>query len=128
MTEAHLRFEVGDLDTASAVGSGSLPVLGTPRLLAWCEAATCAAIEPELADGMTSVGVSVELQHQAPSAVGRVVLVEAVAESADGRRRRFRVRATHEDGEEVATGTVTRVVVEAERFLSRVAGTDGRLG
>ena len=31
-------------DTALAVGSGSLPVLGTPRLLAWCEAATCAAI------------------------------------------------------------------------------------
>ena len=40
--EATLRFTVTDADTAAAVGSGSLPVLGTPRLLAWCEAATCA--------------------------------------------------------------------------------------
>ena len=34
------EFVVSDADTAVAVGSGSLPVLGTPVLLAWCEAAT----------------------------------------------------------------------------------------
>ena len=45
MTDATLTFTVGDDDTAEALGSGSLPVLGTPRLLAWCEAATCEAIE-----------------------------------------------------------------------------------
>ena len=45
----HTRtFTVTEDDTAVAVGSGSLPVLGTPRLLAWCEAVTCAAIEPTL--------------------------------------------------------------------------------
>ena len=46
--EASLTFVVTDADTAAAVGSGSLPVLGTPRLLAWCEAATCAAVDPTL--------------------------------------------------------------------------------
>ena len=54
-----LTFTVTDDDTAEAVGSGSLPVLGTPRLLAWAEAATCAAIEPSLPDGGTSVGTRV---------------------------------------------------------------------
>ena len=34
---AVLQQTVGEDDTAIAVGSGSLPVLGTPRLLAWCE-------------------------------------------------------------------------------------------
>ena len=34
---AQLRFRL-----VAAVGSGSLPVLGTPRLLAWLEAVTCA--------------------------------------------------------------------------------------
>ena len=65
---ATLTFTVGPDDTALAVGSGSLEVLGTPRLLAWLEAATCAALE--LADGETSVGTRVELEHQAPSPVG----------------------------------------------------------
>ena len=57
---ATLTFTVTDDDTAAAPSArGSLPVLGTPRLLAWCEAATCAAIEPALADGETSVGTRV---------------------------------------------------------------------
>ena len=43
-TTATLSFTVTDDDTAAALGSGSLPVLATPRLLAWCEAATCAAV------------------------------------------------------------------------------------
>src|SRR3954454_7203085 len=65
-----LTFSVTDADTAEALGSGSLPVLGTPRLLAWCEAATCAAIEPELGEGETSVGTRVELEHTRGSRVG----------------------------------------------------------
>ena len=52
LMEATLTFTVTDADTAEAVGSGSLPVLGTPRLLAWCEAATCAAIDPTLEAGL----------------------------------------------------------------------------
>ena len=55
-TRATLERTVADDDTAEAVGSGSLPVLGTPRLLAWCEAATCAAVAPCLAEGETTVG------------------------------------------------------------------------
>ncbi|MFC5175509.1 thioesterase family protein [Nocardioides taihuensis] len=119
---ASLGFTVGDDDTALAVGSGSLPVLGTPRLLAWCEAATCAAIEPALPAGGTSVGTRVELEHRAPSAVGRTLEVTATATHVDGRLHRFAVAARHTDGDRavVATGEVTRVVVDAERFLSRL--------
>ena len=60
---ATIEFTVTDQDTASAVGSGDLPVLGTPRLLAWAEAATCAAIKDSIADGQTSVGSRVQLDH-----------------------------------------------------------------
>ena len=121
---ATLRFTVTDADTASAVGSGDLPVLGTPRLLAWCEAATCAAIESSLPAGGTSVGTRIELEHKAASAVGREVEVSAAASYVDGRLHRFTVAARHVvDGspaEVVATGEVTRVVVDAERFLGRL--------
>ena len=122
-----LTFTVGTDDTARAVGSGSLEVLGTPRLLAWAEAATCAALEPDLAAGSTSVGTRVELDHQAPSPVGAVLEVSASTTYVDGRLRRFTVAARHtadtpagRPGKVVATGEVTRVVVDAETFMSRL--------
>ena len=118
---ATLTFTVADGDTAEALGSGSLPVLATPRLLAWCEAATCAAILPALPDGGTSVGTRVTLEHQAASLVGAEVEVTASATYVDGRLHRFTVAARHTaDGKVVGTGEVTRVVVDAERFLSRL--------
>ncbi|NYJ02127.1 putative thioesterase [Nocardioides thalensis] len=121
---AILRFTVSDDDTALALGSGSLPVLATPRLLAWCEAATCAAIEDDLGPGQTSVGTRVELQHLAASAVGQEVEVSARVVHADGRLRRFSVAVRNvvdgEPGKLAGSGEVTRVVVDAERFLSRL--------
>jgi len=118
---ATLTFTVADADTAEALGSGSLPVLATPRLLAWWEAATCAAIEPTLPVGGTSVGTRVTLEHRAASPVGTEVEVTASATYVDGRLHRFTVAARHTgDGTVVGTGEVTRVVVDVERFLSRL--------
>jgi predicted thioesterase len=116
-----VTFTVTDADTAAALGSGSLPVLGTPRLLAWCEAATCAAIEPALEPGETSVGTRVELEHTRASAVGVRLEVTATEVFHDGRLHRFSVVARETDGGKVlGTGEVTRVVVDAERFLGRL--------
>lgn len=117
--EATQEHVVAENDTAAAVGSGDLPVLGTPRLLAWCEAATCAAIAPRLGEGQTSVGTRVSLEHTAPSPAGATVSVTASVVHVDGRLVRFSVVA-RQDGRMVGSGEVTRVVVEAERFMSRV--------
>jgi len=124
MSEATLRFTVTDADTAVAVGSGTLPVLGTPRLLAWCEAATCAAIEGSLTDGATSVGTRVQLEHLVASPVGAEVEVTASTAYVDGRLHRFTVAARHTgDGKVVGSGEITRVVVDAARFMSRISPT-----
>jgi predicted thioesterase len=117
----HTRtFTVTEDDTAVAVGSGSLPVLGTPRLLAWCEAVTCAAIDPTLEEGRTSVGTRVTLAHLAASPVGAEITVSASSSYVDGRLVRFTV-AAREGAKLVGNGEVTRVVVDAERFLSRLS-------
>jgi fluoroacetyl-CoA thioesterase len=121
VSDATLTFTVTEADTAIAVGSGSLPVLGTPRLLAWCEAATCAAIEAALPEGGTSVGTRVSLEHLAASPVGAELEVAASTAYVDGRLHRFTVSARHvQDGRVVGAGEITRVVVDAERFMSRV--------
>ena len=123
--EATLTFTVTDDDTALALGSGSLPVLGTPRLLAWCEATTCAAIDPTLDAASTSVGTRVDLEHVGASPVGQEVTVTAWASYVDGRLHRFTVAARNVgpdggEGKLVGTGEITRVVVDRERFLSRL--------
>lgn len=120
MSEATLTFTVGDDDTAASLGSGTLAVLGTPRLLAWCEAATCAAIEPELGAGETSVGTRVVLEHTRASRVGVRLEVTASSVYRDGRLHRFSVVAREAGGGRVVgTGEVTRVAVDPERFLGR---------
>ena len=87
---AELTFVVSERDTAVALGSGDVEVLGTPRLLAWLEAATLAA--------------AADLAHR------------------DGRLLRFVVAAHDGDDRLLASGTVTRVVVDRERFLARLPG------
>ena len=62
---AEQTFHVAPTDTAQALGSGSLDVLATPRLLAWCESVTCAALAEELIASETSVGTRVSLEHLA---------------------------------------------------------------
>ena len=117
--EAGFRHTVSGSDTATAVGSGEVPVLATPRVLALAERATVAAVAGALEAGATTVGTRVELDHLAPSPVGAEVAVHAVLERVEGRRLVFAVRLL--DGDRlVARGLVTRVVVDAATFARAV--------
>jgi predicted thioesterase len=120
-----LTHVVTDVDTADALGSGDLPVLATPRLLALAEAATVRALAGALDPGATSVGTRVQLEHVAPSPVGAVVEVTATVVHVDGRLVRFDVSAADSAGQVLGHGTVTRVVVDRERFLARLVGGAG---
>lgn len=115
---ASVTHTVGDADTAAALGSGDLPVLATPRALAWLEEATCAALD--LDDSRTSVGTRVEVEHIAASPVGATITATADLVHEDGRLLRFRVAAHDGHGTLVAHGEVRRVVVDRTRFLERV--------
>lgn len=119
MESASVTHVVTDADTAQALGSGDLAVLATPRVLAWCEEATCAALE--LDSAQTSVGTRVDLQHLAASPVGAEVTATATVVHTDGRLVRFQVAAHDAGGTLLATGEVRRVIVDRERFLARIA-------
>lgn len=118
---AGLSLTVGQDDTAAAVGSGDVPVLATPRLLALAEAATVAALLDHLDPALTSVGTSVTLEHRAASPVGAQVVVTAELTAVDGRRLTFAIEA-HEGARLVGDGQIHRVVVDREKFLSRAEG------
>ena len=113
-----VRLTVTDADTARALGSGSVDVLGTPRVVALVDEAACRALENRLDDGTTSVGMRVRVDHLLPTPVGAEVVAEAVLERIEGRRLTFTVSASDERGL-VAAGKVTRVIVNLERFMSK---------
>lgn len=116
---ATLTFVVGDHDTAQALGSGDVPVLATPRLVAWAEAATVAAVADNLAAGVTTVGIRVEWDHMAASPVGAPVEVTAEVVDVGAREVSFDVTA-REHGRVVGRGVVRRAVVDRDQFLSRI--------
>lgn len=118
MDFATITHVVTAADTAVALGSGDLAVLATPRLLAWCEQATCAALD--LPPERTSVGTRVDLEHLAASPPGAQVTATATVIHTDGRLVRFQVAAHDSGGTLLATGEIRRVVVDRERFLSRI--------
>jgi len=113
---AAFDYTVTEADTAAAQGSGDVPVLGTPRVLALAERATVEAVAGALDQGATTVGVHVDLDHLAATPVGATVRVAALLEEVDGRRLEFAVRVD-DGGRAAATGRVTRVVVDREAFV-----------
>jgi predicted thioesterase len=116
---AEVAHVVAEGDTATALHSGDVNVLGTPRVVALCEEATVRAIEGRLDPGLTSVGTRVEVDHLRATAVGGRLLAEAVLEEAAGRKLLFSVSVSDADGR-VAVGRIVRVVVERDRFLAAV--------
>jgi len=125
---ATVTHEVGEADTAIAHGSGDVPVLATPRLLALAEAACVAAVAPQLPEGETTVGTAVSLEHKRPSPLGTPVEVEAELTEIDGRVLSFVFIAYGPgEGDEavIGAGTVERVLVDRRRFLARAGAAQG---
>ncbi|MCD8256017.1 MAG: hypothetical protein LUC40_02415, partial [Oscillospiraceae bacterium] len=81
--------EVSAERTAEAMGSGSLPVFATPAMIALMEGAACKALEGVLPEGVTSVGVSLEVAHTSATARGAAVSARAELCAANGRELTF---------------------------------------
>jgi fluoroacetyl-CoA thioesterase len=118
---ALVELTVSDGDTAQSLGSGDVPVLGTPRVLALAEAATVAATARRIPGGVTTVGTRAEIEHRAPTPVGRLVTALATLTKVDGRKLTFEVVVR--DGEElVAEVVVERVLLDRQRFIEKAQG------
>lgn len=109
------RLTVAREHTAIEVGSGEVPVLATPTMLAVAEGACVDCVADGLDDGATSVGTWAEIVHRQPSPVGSEVEWRAELTEVDGSRLRFEVTVT-QDGDEVARVSHRRAVVARDRF------------
>ena len=105
-------------DTAQEVGSGSLLVYATPCMVVLMEGAACEAIAQALADGQTTVGTALNIEHISATPVGLEVRAEATVTGVDGKVITFEVHAFDEAGE-IGRGSHTRVVINSQKFLDK---------
>lgn len=110
---------VTDNNTAIAMGSGSLPVFGTPSMCALMEKAACNAVNACLDDGMGSVGISLNILHSAPSALGAQITATAQLTSVEGRKLVFSIEAKDEHGL-IGKGTHERFIIDNEKFMHKL--------
>ena len=105
--------------TAAVVGSGDMPVLATPMMMALMENAAMLAVKDELPEGSTTVGGHIESSHLKPSKIGDKVSATAEVTKVDGRKIEFKVSAYSGDTL-LGEGTHQRFVVDRERFMSKL--------
>ena len=106
--------------TAIAARSGSLEVFGTPFMIALMEKATCSACESLLDEGETTVGTAINITHDKASGLGELIKASATLKAVEGRKLTFDVIATDSKEDIIGKGTITRFVVNGERFMSKV--------
>ena len=118
---ARVELTVTDADTAQSLGSGDVPVLATPRVLSLAEAATVVATSRQMPGGVTTVGTRAEVEHKAPTPVGRRVTATATLAKVDGRKLLFEVEVRDGDAV-VAEVRVERVLLDRQRFIAKALG------
>lgn len=112
-------FLVGSEQTAKALGSGSLPVYGTPALVAAIENTCFEELQPSLEEGFTSVGGSLQLQHLAPSPIGAKIMVQTQLLEVTGKKHLFSFEVFEEE-RLVSHGQHVRFVVNIRDFLDKL--------
>jgi predicted thioesterase len=112
-------LRVGVEHTAPSIGSGAIPVLGTPVMINLMEGAALAAVEHLLPAGHQSLGIHLDVRHIAATPIGMRVRATAELTNVDGRTLTFRVEA-RDEREVIGDGTHQRVVVNVARFDQRV--------
>lgn len=122
-TKCRLEQTVTQELTAGAIGSGALPVFGTPFMAAMMENAAMTALQSYLEEGQSSVGTRLDITHDAPTPVGMKVRAEAeiVSVSENGRMVEFKVLAWDEKGP-IGGGVHTRAIIQNEKFLAKCVG------
>lgn len=118
---ARVELTVTDADTAQAIGSGDVPVLATPRVLALAEAATVAVTARQIPGGVTTVGSRAQIEHRSPTPLGRRVVAQATLTKVEGRKLLFEV-TVHDGDVLVADVHIERVLLDRKRFIARAFG------
>jgi len=113
------QLTVSEAVTAITMGSGDMPVLATPAMMALMENAAMLAVAGHLPEGCTTVGGHISSSHLKPSKLGDTVTATATVTRIDGKKIEFTIQA-HCGDVLLGEGTHLRFIVDKEKFMSRL--------
>ena len=113
------QLKVTEAVSAISLGSGDLPVLDTPAMMALMENAAMLAVAPHLPEGSTTVGGHISASHIKPTPIGETVTATATVVKVDGKKIEFEVKA-HLGDILLGEGTHLRFIVDRDKFMSRL--------
>ena len=108
-------------DTAKAVASGLAEVFATPSMIALMENAAYLAVQEQLPEGVSTVGIRIDAQHLAATPIGLKVWAQAELVAVDGRKLTFDI-AAYDEAEKIGEARHERFVIDEQKFLSRAEG------
>lgn len=112
------KVEVGEDNSAKTMGSGTLDVFATPAMIALMEKTAWTSVAPYLEEGQGTVGTHLDVTHEAPTPLGKMVTCDSELVEIDGRRLVFEVIAR--DGSHViGKGRHERFIISEEKFQAK---------
>ncbi len=110
---------VGEKDTATIYGSGTLEVFATPAMIAFMEYTAMTSVEHLLEESDTTVGTEINVQHLKASPVGAKIRCKSELTEVDGRQLSFEINVW--DNEQlIGKGTHKRFIINKERFMAKL--------
>jgi predicted thioesterase len=111
--EATDEFEVDGRLLTDVGGTLPVEVLSTPGMIGMMERTASRLVYPALDDGKATVGFEVNVRHVGAAQKGDRCRVHArLEEIVDGRKLRFGVEVTAEDGRTIGVGKHERRVID----------------
>ena len=111
--------------TARNMASGTLDVFATPSMIALIEETAWKSVAQELEEGMGTVGISLNVEHVAPTPVGMKVRCETELVKVDGRKLDFKVEV-YDECDLIGKGTHIRFIVKNDKFHVKANGKLGK--
>ena len=105
--------------TAKHIGSGTVPVLATPMMIALMEKTCRLSVKPFLEEGQETVGTHVDVSHDSATPEGMTVWCESEVVEIDRRKITFKVVVYDKDGI-VGQGTHERFIIDENRFRDKM--------
>lgn len=115
-TKGKQQLIVSQKDTAVAYGSGLVPVLATPAMIALMELTAHTSIQQQLPDQLTTVGFAVDMKHLKASKIGNTLVCESELIEITDRKLVFNLKVWDE-GVLAGQGTHIRYIIEKSKFV-----------
>ncbi len=110
---------VEEADTAAKFGSGGVYVFATPMMIGIMENAAMHCVGGALEEGLSTVGIHLDVKHLAATPMGMKVRAVAELIQVDGKKLRFKVQAFDEK-QLIGEGTHDRFVINVDKFMAKL--------